>query len=57
MHDPAEKKDAKKSTVWVTIDVSRADLALSPDEFAERYGKPAFQQLAHFFALHAPPKQ
>jgi hypothetical protein len=52
LHDPAEKKDPKKSTAWIVADVPRADLELPLDEFCERYGKPAFQQLAQSFALN-----
>jgi hypothetical protein len=50
LHDPAEKKDPKKSTAWIVADVERADLALPLDEFCERYAKPMIKQgLAQLF--------
>jgi hypothetical protein len=44
LHDPAEKRDAKKSTAWIVADVARDDLALPLDEFCERYAKPMIKQ-------------
>jgi hypothetical protein len=50
LHDPAEKKDAKKSTAWIAADIPRADLSLPLDEFCERYAKPMIKQgLAQLF--------
>ena len=52
IHDATEKKDAAKSTAWSVVAVDRADLALSLDEFVDRYIKPAIRQdLAKFFEL------
>jgi hypothetical protein len=50
LHDPAEKKDANKSTGWVVEQIPRADLAMSLDDFVEKYVKPAFlANLGKFF--------
>lgn len=50
LHDPAEKKDANKSTGWVVAQIPRADLAMSLDDFVEKYVKPAFlANLGKFF--------
>ena len=44
VHDAAEKKDANKSSRWVTMIISREDIELSQADFMERYIKPALPQ-------------
>jgi len=52
IHDPAEKKDAAKSTAWSTVPVFRSDLSLPLDEFIAKYVKPAIvADLQKFFDL------
>lgn len=45
IHDPAEKKDAAKSTSWVVIEVQREDLKISQAAFIEKYVAPNLQKL------------
>ena len=45
LHDPKEKKNAKLSASWVTVQVPRADLALSPEEFAAKHITPRVKDL------------
>lgn len=51
LHDPKEKYDVKKSAVWMTAEVERADLALSAEEFVAKYVLPAF---APILDVHKP---
>lgn len=48
LHDPKEKKNAKLAASWVIVQVPRADLTLSPPEFAAKHLIPAVEQLEHF---------
>ena len=48
LHDPAEKKDAKKSASWAVLEVPRADLTLAPEEFAAKHLIEAVRSLEHF---------
>lgn len=45
LHDPAEKKDAAKSTSWAVVEIPRDDLALSKAEFFAKYVSPAMDKL------------
>lgn len=45
LHDPAEKKDASKSTSWVVVKVAREDLKLSKDAFVAKYVTPNLGEL------------
>jgi hypothetical protein len=48
LYDPKEKKNAKLAASWVVIKVPRADLQMSPPEFAAKHLLPAVPQLEHF---------
>ena len=45
LHDEAEKKNAALATSWVVVKVDRADLKLSPEEFAAKYITPKLAEL------------
>jgi hypothetical protein len=48
LHDPKEKVNPALSASWVVIPVPRADLAMSPPEFAAKHLLPAVEKLEHF---------
>lgn len=45
LHDPAEKKDAAKSTSWAVIEIPREDLNLPKAEFFAKHVSPALDKL------------
>jgi len=49
IHDPKEKRDASKSTVWTVADVPRSDLQLTPEEFAALWLAPSAPHLLEPF--------
>jgi len=40
IHDPAEKKDAKKSSAWAVIDVPREDFKIASAAFIKKHIAP-----------------
>jgi len=46
--DPKEKNNPKLAASWVTVQVPREDLQLSPPEFASKHLLEAVAQLEHF---------
>lgn len=51
IHDPAEKKDAKKSTVWIVAEVSRDAIGMTQADFIEHYIRPALPQFEPILKL------
>ena len=45
LHDPDEKRDASKSSSWVTVNVSREDLTMKKEDFLAKYVAPNLAQL------------
>lgn len=45
IHDPLEKKDAAKSTAWVTLQIPREDLKMSKADFLAKHVEPALAGL------------
>jgi hypothetical protein len=45
IHDPQEKKDAAKSTCWVTLQIPREDLKMAKAEFIAKHVEPALAGL------------
>ena len=45
LHDPAEKKDAAKSTSWFVCQIPREDLKMGKDAFIAKYILPNLAQL------------
>lgn len=45
LHDPAEKKDAAKSTSWVVVKVAREDLKMDEGHFIEKYVRPSLKEI------------
>jgi hypothetical protein len=51
LHNPAEKKDAAKSTAWSVIEVPREDFKLPKADFLAKYVEPGLAQMLQQLAL------
>lgn len=45
LYDPKEKKNAALAASWVTVEVLREDLRLSPEDFAAKHITPKIAEL------------
>lgn len=51
LHDPKEKQDAKKSTIWVVAEIPRANLTMDEALFIQMYVVPALRQMKQTLQL------
>ena len=47
LHDPKEKQNPKLSASWGVAQVPRADLGMTPSDFAAKHVLPLVEQLEH----------